>query len=280
MNAVVRQENTQIQSAAAVRQHVNLIQEVMQAVMKKDVHYGTIPGTQKPTLYKPGAEVLCATFRLAPSYPITEDLSRQGVSRYRVTCRLTHQATGVVMGDGMGSCSSEEEKYKWRRPVCDEEFEATPETMRRIKFAKGGYKNKQIRTEPADVDNTILKVANKRAFIAAVLNVLAASDIFAQDLEDLPAEMLDETGEQQIGQQQTQQKKAEPKPPYPADKFKSMLADWKKAVTEGVKTANGIQKKTPQAILSTIQSKYTLTNEQHDTILNIATLNIEGDQQQ
>jgi hypothetical protein len=260
MNAIVKHETTAIQSAASVRQHVNLIQEVMQAVMKKEVHYGTIPGTQKPTLYKPGAEVLCTTFRLAPTYPLVEDLSKQGVSRYRVTCRLTHQTSGVVMGDGMGSCSSEEEKYKWRRPVCDKEFDQTPETMRRVKFARGKgkevYENKQIRTEPADVDNTILKMAIKRAFIAAVLNVLAASDIFTQDIEDLPEELRDNDVEQE-----PQPKQAAPKPPYPADQFEKNLPTWKDLVDAG--------KKKPKDILATVESKYTLSNEQHSKISNL-----------
>ncbi len=40
-------------SAIEIRQRVNLVQEVMQGIMKKDTHYGTIPGTPKPTLYKP-----------------------------------------------------------------------------------------------------------------------------------------------------------------------------------------------------------------------------------
>jgi hypothetical protein len=46
----------------------------------------------------------------------------------------------------------------------------------------------QIRTEPADLANTILKMAKKRALIDAVLTATAASDIFTQDIEDLPPE--------------------------------------------------------------------------------------------
>ncbi len=60
------------------------------------------------------------------------------------------------------------------------------------------------------------------------------------------------------------------KPPYPADQFKAKLAEWKKLVVEGGKK--------PETIISTIGSKYTLTNEQHNTITNIATLKIEGEQ--
>ena len=46
---------------------VTLIQSIMSRVMKKDEHYGKIPGCgPKPTLLKPGAEKLCFTFRLRP----------------------------------------------------------------------------------------------------------------------------------------------------------------------------------------------------------------------
>jgi len=37
-----------------------------------------------------------------------------------------------------------------------------------------------------DVRNTVQKMAEKRAFVSAVLMATGASDIFAQDLEDLP----------------------------------------------------------------------------------------------
>lgn len=180
-------------SAVEIRQRVNLVQEVMQGIMIRDTHYGTIPGTPKPTLYKPGAEVLCVTFRVAPKYKI-EDLSVDGVARYRVTCSGFHQTTGVDLGEGVGECSSGEEKYKWRAAACKAELDATPENLRRKKFYKNGNSVDQIRTEPADLANTVLKMACKRAMIAMTLNVTAASDIFTQDIEDLPEELRPDDG--------------------------------------------------------------------------------------
>ena len=61
--------------------------------------------------------------------------------------------------------------------------------MRRKKFYRNGKSVDQIRTEPADLANTILKMACKRAMIAMTLNVTAASDIFTQDIEDIPEEL-------------------------------------------------------------------------------------------
>lgn len=199
-------------TAADVRAQVNLMQDVMLEVMKDGTHYGKIPGTNGKSLYKAGAEKLMATFRLAAK-PRVEDLSQDGEVHYRVFVSL-ETAGGVFVGEGLGECSSREDKYAWRAAVCDEEFDTTPENRRRIKFAKAYQstsidKKKQVRTNPADVSNTILKMAKKRAQVDAVITATAASDIFTQDIEDLPAEVVAEI----IG-------KAEPTPEEQAAKRK------------------------------------------------------------
>jgi hypothetical protein len=187
-------------TAADVRAQVNLMQDVMLEVMKDGTHYGVIPGTKSKSLYKAGAEKLMATFRLAGD-PEVEDLSRDGEIHYRVKVVL-RSASGNFVGAGIGECSSQEDKYAWRGMVCEEEFDATPENRRRVKFAKWQGKveqKKQIRTNPADVANTILKMAKKRAQVDAVITCTAASDIFTQDIEDLPEEVVAEI----VGQQRT-----------------------------------------------------------------------------
>lgn len=226
MNDLVRFEQHLPQTAAGMRAHVNLIQEVMKAVMigpstenPEGVHYGIIPGTKKKTLYKAGAEVLCATFHIAPSYK-AEDLSGPDFVRYRVTCVGTHQASGIVMGEGLGECSSLEEKYKWRKATANREFDNTPEDRRRFKYGwnsakREEYEIKQVRAESADQANTILKMACKRALTAMTLNVLAASDIFSQDIEDLPPELRPEDDSQPPIQQP--QSKSAPAASAPAN---------------------------------------------------------------
>jgi hypothetical protein len=177
-------------TAVQVRAQVNLIQEVMKSVMKKDTHFGVIPGCQKPTLYKAGAEVLATTFRLAVD-PEVNDLSTRDEIRYRVRVRLT-AANGAFVGVGIGEGSTNEEKFMWRKAVCKEEFEATPEDRKRVKWSKsnsGAYSQEQVRTNIADLANTVLKMAKKRAQIDAILTATAASDIFTQDVEDLPEEV-------------------------------------------------------------------------------------------
>jgi hypothetical protein len=178
-----------------MREQVNAIQELMEAVMKEGEHYGRIPGSRKPSLWKPGAEKLCVAFHIEPSF-VVEDLSTPDRYRYRVKCIGTHQITGTKLGEGMGSCSSMEQRYKWRK-ASDEEFDSASEERRRFKYGydwdkKRPYEVKQVRAEHDDIENTILKMACKRAHVAMTLNVTAASDIFAQDIEDLPEHLREE----------------------------------------------------------------------------------------
>ena len=227
MNNVAIFEQRRELTAAEVRGHVNLIQEVMQAVMKKDTHYGVIPGCKQPSLYKAGAEVLLTTFRIAVEPEVT-DLSTADEIRFRVRAKGVHQTTGILVGVGVGECSTGEDKYKWRKAVCEAEFEATPETRRRVKYQKGGYANgsydkhaiikiNQVRTEPADLANTVLKMAKKRAQIDLTLTAMAASDIFTQDIEDMPEELRDdEQPEKKTVSQPQSKSKPESKQP-PAD---------------------------------------------------------------
>lgn len=203
-------------TAAQVKGNSQLVQQVMQAVMKDGVHFGTIPGTDKPSLLKAGAEVLMSTFQIAVD-PQVDDLSNADEIRYRVRCVGTHRTSGTVMGAGIGECSSNEEKYKWRR-TNDREFDRAPEDRRRIKFGwnsgkREEYEVKQIRTEIADVANTVLKMAKKRALVDFTLTALAASDCFNQDLEDIDEAILDSGTEPQkrtVRQPQAKAKQQEP----------------------------------------------------------------------
>jgi hypothetical protein len=177
---------------------VKKIQAVMKAVMKEGTHYGVIPGTDKPTLLKPGAEKLMLTFRLAPEYEILTSSEEDTFIAYTVRCTLTHINTGATIAEGVGSCNSKENKYRWRSKKRTEK--PSKEEADRLKDEGKGYWRKDWngqwawfdKTEndnPWELQNTLLKMASKRALVAAVLNATAASDIFAQDLEDL-AEVL------------------------------------------------------------------------------------------
>lgn len=199
-------------TADRVRKQVNLIQEVMRDVMHVNEHYGVIPGCgTKPTLLKPGAEKLSTTFRLAPSYDIRKSDLPNGHREYEIVCSLTHMSTGQFVGQGLGSCSTMEGKYRFRKaaakcPECGKEdtiikgkqefgggwlcFKKKGGCGAKFADGDGQIENQEMgRVEhdnPADYYNTVLKMAKKRAQVDAVLTATAASDIFTQDIEDMP----------------------------------------------------------------------------------------------
>lgn len=190
---------------------VRLIQEVMREVMVEGTHYGTIPGCKEPSLYKAGAEKLGLTFRFAPTYKVERRKLHDGHVEYSVICALTHIPTGRLVGEGLGSCSTMESKYRWRKgervcPKCEvaavikgqEQYGGGWLCWKKKEGcgAKWGDDSEQgrafERTEAkvenpdiADQYNTVLKMAKKRAFVDATISATAASDVFAQDIEDL-----------------------------------------------------------------------------------------------
>jgi hypothetical protein len=183
-------------TAVEVRKQVNLIQEVMSAVMvgptkenPSGVHYGIIPGCKLPSLYKAGAEKLAMTFRLGSDF---EELSGSTESDsficYKINCKLFYIPTGNVVGNGRGVCNSKEKKYRARMVYANkataEEKSIGKEEERH--GDKGSCKVYIIPQNPWDVQNTIYKMACKRAMVAAIINATGASDIFSQDVEDLP----------------------------------------------------------------------------------------------
>ena len=188
--AVKTEQEIEPLSVEEIKSRVNIIQRVMKDVMQNHQHYGIIPGCgDKPTLLKAGAEKLLATFRLSVDV-LVDDLSTSQERRYRIVLKL-YNPHGGFAGAGIGEASSNEEKFAWRQAVCDEEFDETPENQKRTKWKRGArgeaYQLKQVKTNPADQANTVLKIAKKRAMVDATLTATAASDIFTQDLEEMGA---------------------------------------------------------------------------------------------
>jgi hypothetical protein len=196
-------------SIAHVIGQTKAIKEVMAAVMKDGEHYGVIPGTKgKPTLLQPGAEKLIMLFWLEVSFETVERIVRDDFIMYEVRAILRHRKTGEKWGEGMGACNSKEKRYQSQTnekvcPKCSK-----PAIIKGKKEygggwlcwdKKGGCKAKFTDDDQAiveqegqtkkdsvyDLQNTIYKMACKRAKVAVVLNATAASDVFTQDLEDL-----------------------------------------------------------------------------------------------
>jgi len=173
---------------------IKKIQDLMQQAMKEGEHFGKIPGCgDKPTLLKSGAEKLAFMFRLAPRYEITiRDLGK-GHREYDIITSLHHITTGNFCGQGVGSCSTMESKFRYR--WIDSPYKPKKDEADKLKYdGKGRWRKNnnewiwQDRIDydnPADYYNTIEKMAKKRSLVDAILTATAASDIFTQDIEEL-----------------------------------------------------------------------------------------------
>ncbi len=94
-----------IRPADIVKQ-VELVHEVLRAVMRPGEHYGKIPGCgDKFVLFQPGAQKLAMTFRLRPCYDVQIRQLPGGHREYEVCCSLLHIPTGEACGQGWGSTS-------------------------------------------------------------------------------------------------------------------------------------------------------------------------------
>lgn len=128
-------------------------QTLVRSQFKQEHDFGIVPGTDQPTMFKPGAEKLLMLLGLTSEFEImdsTRDWDR-GFFQYQVKCSL--KKNGYVITEGLGSANTKEKKY--------------------------------INQDAYTLDNTVLKMAKKRALVDAALLVGSLSDVFTQDIEDM-----------------------------------------------------------------------------------------------
>ncbi|HEX6625762.1 MAG TPA: hypothetical protein VF064_18745 [Pyrinomonadaceae bacterium] len=211
-------ERSQFMPALSIElavERYNAVTEFVSRVLRRDVDYGVIPGTEKRTLLKPGAEKLTTFFGLSTRFQLVErieDWSGESFGGepffyYLYRCRL-HRGP-VLMAEADGSCNSREQKYRWREaqrvcPECNqaaiikgrEEYGGGWLCFRKkggcgAKFGDGDaviesqQTGRVFNAEIADQVNTMQKMAQKRSLVAAVLLAVNASEFFTQDVEDM-----------------------------------------------------------------------------------------------
>ena len=188
-------------------------QEFVRGYLVEGEDFGTIPGTPKPTLLKPGADKLCELYGLADEYELLTQVEKfesdPPLFDYTVKCILTSRRDGRLVATGLGSCNSYEGKYKWRdsQRVCPNCHQTCIIKGKEeygggwLCFAKKGgcgakfgdgdptIEGQKVGRVPNDdiatIKNTILKMAKKRAKIDATLGATRSSGIFTQDIEDI-----------------------------------------------------------------------------------------------
>jgi hypothetical protein len=190
-------------------EQIKSLRTFINAEMIAGIDFGTIPGTgDKKTLLLPGAQKTALYFNTAARFE--NDRAELGGGHLEVLsrCHLVSRASDRVMAEGFGSCSTMESKYRWRKgertcPRCGcaaiikgkEEYgggwvcfnkkggcgakfsDRDPDI---ISQAVGRAENPDI----YDVRNTVLKIAMKRAQVAAALALGAMAELFTQDMED------------------------------------------------------------------------------------------------
>ena len=186
---------------AEVIQMKAVVQDLLRSQMKEDVHYGKIPGTgDKPTLLKPGAEMLKMVFGLK-TYSTKKDIK---ISKEDNNHKTYEILVHIVIKDntvatGLGCCSTLESKYRYRSKITDipvpkEYWENRDNNLLGgQQFSPRKIKGSWLIAEriehdnPADYYNTVKKMAKKRAMADGILTATGSSDLFTQDLEDLNA---------------------------------------------------------------------------------------------
>lgn len=161
---------------------IKQFQQVVNKTLSNNQDYGVIPGTQKPTLLKPGAEKILMLLGLSSEYNVIEKVEDwdKGIFAYTVKCQLLKGSQLIT--EGIGSCNSKEDKYRYRW-VYEKDIPSQydKETLKKNNYGKYRIDNDEIYS----VVNTILKMAKKRAQIDATLTVASLSDVFTQDMEDM-----------------------------------------------------------------------------------------------
>lgn len=149
---------------------ISRFQSLVNENLKPDHDYGVIPGTQKPTLLKPGAEKILMLMGLQSQYEVVDKVENWGEGFFAYTIRATLVHDGQVITQGIGAANTKETRYQQKhwdasqgRKVWDGETYQDPYTLQ----------------------NTVLKMAKKRAQVDATLTVASLSDVFTQDVEDM-----------------------------------------------------------------------------------------------
>lgn len=229
-------------SLSDLRENLSQLDEFKRSIMVEGVDFGTIPGTPKPTLLKPGAEKLSLAFGLAPNFEPAnriEDWER-GFFHYEERCILISRRSGQTVATANGSANSREPRYRWRdaKPTCPDCGMDLRRSKRRegdtdepgwYCWAKTGgcgatWPKDTVKAvgrienpEPYELCNTIMKMAQKRALVAAVLIATGGSGIWTQDVEDMPSVAGEQVIDADFRQTETSQ------PARPASKPQPMV---------------------------------------------------------
>ncbi len=155
--------------------------------LKDKIDFGVIPGVDRPSLFKPGAEKLEKLYFYRHEKILVEKIVNPDYIKYTYRTVVYNNASQVV-ATCEGTCNSHEKKYRYRwvsEKQATEEEKADGQRFKKTgKY--GDYFSYRIEnTEVADLENTIMKMAQKRSYVGAILEATNSSGRFTQDVEDM-----------------------------------------------------------------------------------------------
>ena len=181
-------EDIDIAQVKSTMDKIKQFQHVVMSTLEEGQDYGRIAGINKPILFKSGAEKLMMLMGLRTEFDIIDSTRdfQNGFFQYQVKCRVLRGDT--VITEGLGSCNTKEARYA-RRWMSEK---GLPEGLDKNMLPKREKEGKYGRyveylvpnDDPYTLDNTVLKMAKKRALVDAALHVGSLSSIVTQDLED------------------------------------------------------------------------------------------------
>ena len=182
--------DTAVDTFGALEERTRDLDRLYRSILQRGTDYDNVPGTNKPTLLKSGAELLRLWMKLVPDFQITGGEQDDGHYSYEVMCKMYFDPERTKLaGVGVGLCTTRESKYAFRWAWPNEvPPDVDKSALKTKKFSKGDKTYTQYRVDnenPADQANTALKMAKKRAFVDAILTITGASRIFTQDVEDM-----------------------------------------------------------------------------------------------
>jgi len=224
LNALARMsEGEFVERLNSLRVGLDRFDLMMAEVLTAGNHAGAdlmfIDGVDKPIMTQSAAEKICFVTRLVPSFVVERVNGGELLPpiHYIVRCNLhLGNHDGPVVAQGIGSANSFEKKYRWRMaekkcPECgvvgsvlrskhaDDRGPFLGQTPFFCWAKKGGCGKKFAQNDeritqqplgqvenpdPYDLDNTLLKMAKKRAFVDAAKTATASSSRVTVDLEE------------------------------------------------------------------------------------------------
>lgn len=157
--------------------------------MKPDTDFGIIPGTQKPTLYLAGAQKLEKLFFLTSKTDLSDKTITEDYSFIKYAYRTSIYRGQILVATCEGTCNSKEKKYRFETVFdnqANEEQKKNGKLETRTSKAGKPYSVYVVeKKEFYDIENTIMKMAQKRAYVGAILTATNSSGRFTQDIEDM-----------------------------------------------------------------------------------------------